>query len=220
MSDPISLVIALSALAATASGAAIQKRDVFCSPGEGLCAYGIQSNLRDSGAVATSWDVTVYDSACNKIGGTTFPVLNSFPSLDSQLPFTIETDHIDYNTGATTAFRYAGLTFGGLNNGLKWGCAACDNGKAECCGYAFVGPGCSPAWDKATCTTVPITDESIDQAVRWRSVDTEGAWTAAIAAWNAEPNKGGLTFSAEISNFFHGPSGFNCADTSDGSGCR
>lgn len=63
--------------------------------------------------------------------------------------------------------------------------------------FCSVGPGCGAPWDKATCDTDPIADAAQDQDVRWASVDTESAWTAAINAWKANSN-GPLTFSRYI----------------------
>jgi hypothetical protein len=192
---------------------AIHQRDALCSPGEGLCSFGIKNILRDN-AVPTMYNLTAYSGDC-KTAGSTMTVnaeANSFLSYDSGLPFTVETRSVDSNNGGGTAFMYAGLEFGGMKNGLKKNCGGCR--------YPFVGPGCSPNWDKATCKVVRVADEAVDQDIRWKSVDTEGAWAAAIADWNAQNNRGGLTFSAQISNFFKGPPQFNCEDTSNGSGCR
>jgi len=62
----------------------------------------------------------------------------------------------------------------------------------------------SPDWSTAQCTTPEVTDASIDQTQRWNSVDTETAWKAALDDWKAKGSSG-LTFTQEVSNFFHGP---------------
>jgi len=62
----------------------------------------------------------------------------------------------------------------------------------------------APDWSTAQCTTPEVTDASIDQTKRWNSVDTEKAWKAALDDWKAKGSRG-LTFTQEVSNFFHGP---------------
>lgn len=75
-----------------------------------------------------------------------------------------------------------------------------------------------PSWNTATCTTPEVTDASIDQTIRWNSVDTEGAWKAVIDDWKAKSSNG-LTFTQEVSNFFNGPEQMLCGDISARDGC-
>jgi hypothetical protein len=129
-----SFAVALGAIVAIVSGAAIQSRSIFCTPGEGLCALGIQTNF--DGSNPSSWDTTVYDDACNVIGNMTFQAADGFSSLDSQLPYTVEIRVSDLQ-GFGTRFDYAGLGFGPGNGRNRWGCAACgDSGQSQCCGYS------------------------------------------------------------------------------------
>ena len=74
-------------------------------------------------------------------------------------------------------------------------------------------------WNTAQCTQPEITDASIDQTIRWNSVDTEGAWKAALDDWHTKGSAGGLTFTQAVSNFFHGPEQMLCGDTSARDGC-
>lgn len=85
-------------------------------------------------------------------------------------------------------------------------------GQIEC------GNAPQPAWDKAQCTTTEVTDASINPVLRWDFVNTEDAWTAALANW-AKKGNNGLTFPQEISNFFQGPEQMLCGDTSSRDGC-
>ena len=73
-------------------------------------------------------------------------------------------------------------------------------------------------WQTATCTTHEVTDASIDQGKRWNSVDTEGAWTAAVNSWKSGAGNG-LTFTQQISNFFHGPDQMFCGNEGARDGC-
>ena len=73
-------------------------------------------------------------------------------------------------------------------------------------------------WQNATCTTHEVTDASIDQAKRWNSVDTEGAWTAAVNSWKSGAGNG-LTFTQQMSNFFHGPDQMFCGNEGARDGC-
>ena len=74
----------------------------------------------------------------------------------------------------------------------------------------------SDAWMTAQCTTPDVTDASIDQDIRWNSVDTEDAWTAAEASWALDDT---LSFPQQISNFFNGPEQMLCGQTSARDGC-
>lgn len=125
----VSFAVALGTIAVTVSGSPLQPRSIFCTPGIGLCALGIQTN--SDGSI----DTTVYDDSCNQIGGKTFQAATGFSSLDSQLPYTVEIRTNDPQ-GLETKFDYAGLGFGPGNGRNRWGCAACgDGGKSQCCGY-------------------------------------------------------------------------------------
>lgn len=80
-----------------------------------------------------------------------------------------------------------------------------------------------PPWNKATCTERPITDAAAPPELRWWSVDTPHAFGAAIEEWRKRRdsgNTGGLSFSEQISNFFHGPEGMNCEVTAVRNGCN
>ncbi len=57
-----------------------------------------------------------------------------------------------------------------------------------------------------------VTDAAIDQARRWNTLDSEGAWTAAVDSWTSKPSSNGLQFPQQISNFFHGPDQVFCGN--------
>ena len=76
----------------------------------------------------------------------------------------------------------------------------------------------APAWATAQCTTPDVTNAAINPSDRWKSVDTEDAWTAAVASWTSNPNNP-LTFPQQISNFFHGPDQMLCGQTTARDGC-
>lgn len=75
-----------------------------------------------------------------------------------------------------------------------------------------------PSFDTFQCTQPEIVDASIDPSKRWDSINTEDGWTAAIASWTSNKNNG-LTFTQQISNFFHGPEDMLCGVTSARDGC-
>ncbi len=76
----------------------------------------------------------------------------------------------------------------------------------------------SNGWETASCTTPEVTDASTDQSKRWNAVDTEDAWTAAVASWTSGAGNG-LTFTQQISNFFHGPDQMFCGNEGARDGC-
>jgi len=86
--------------------------------------------------------------------------------------------------------------------------------------FAVAAPGRrdAPSWNNVQCTTHEITDASIDQTKRWNAVDTESAWKAALEDWK-QKGKSGLTFTQEVSNFFHGPEQMLCGALSARDGC-
>ncbi|KAM0796585.1 hypothetical protein BDR22DRAFT_825040 [Usnea florida] len=90
-------------------------------------------------------------------------------------------------------------------------------GAAEARSSASATPS-APAWATAQCTTPDVTDAAINPSDRWKSVDTEDAWTAAVASWTSSPNNP-LTFPQQISNFFHGPDQMLCGQTTARDGC-
>lgn len=76
----------------------------------------------------------------------------------------------------------------------------------------------STAWSNAQCTQSALANAAADPSKRWAAADANGAWNAAIAAWNnGQPADGNiaLPFSESISNFFHGPESWNCQDIGD-----
>jgi hypothetical protein len=125
--------ITLGAIAETVSASPLQQRSVLCTPAEGVCALGIQTNF--DGDQVSSWDLTLYNGACNQIGGTNMKASDGFSSLMSQLPLTVEIRESDPQ-GYGTKFDYGSLGFGPGNGRNNWGCASCgDAGKSQCCGY-------------------------------------------------------------------------------------
>lgn len=71
------------------------------------------------------------------------------------------------------------------------------------------------SWQSVSCSDSSIANAAAPPASRWEAADTDDAWNAALAAWNSQQSQSGgssLPFSAFISNFFHGPEGWNCQD--------
>jgi hypothetical protein len=68
------------------------------------------------------------------------------------------------------------------------------------------------AFQNAQCTNPAITDAATDPTTRWNSVGADIAWDAAVLSWINRPASNTLTFSQQISNFFHGPDNWICTD--------
>ncbi|WKT51246.1 hypothetical protein QSH57_016216 [Fusarium oxysporum f. sp. vasinfectum] len=70
-----------------------------------------------------------------------------------------------------------------------------------------------------TCTNPGVTDASKDAKFRWDSVYADQAWTWGVDQWNANPFPGGLNFTEQFSNLFHGPEGIDCGTIENDNPC-
>lgn len=68
------------------------------------------------------------------------------------------------------------------------------------------------SFQNAQCTNPAIVDAATDPATRWNAVGADIAWDAAVLSWINKPESNTLTFSQQISNFFHGPDNWICTD--------
>ncbi|KAJ0152877.1 Berberine bridge enzyme-like 21 [Fusarium oxysporum f. sp. albedinis] len=70
-----------------------------------------------------------------------------------------------------------------------------------------------------TCTNPGVTDASKDAKFCWDSVYADQAWTWGVDQWNANPFPGGLNFTEQFSNLFHGPEGIDCGTIENDNPC-
>jgi hypothetical protein len=93
---------------------------------------------------------------------------------------------------------------------IEWynGCFGGSGGNSE-----------TPKWQKSQCTDPAVTNAELNPTLRWNSVDATAAWAAAVGSWSGNPVPGGLSFSQQISNLFHGPENMQCGVTADHNGC-
>ncbi|SCV50154.1 uncharacterized protein FFFS_09366 [Fusarium fujikuroi] len=96
--------------------------------------------------------------------------------------------------------------------------SACDYGTCHASGDG----GNNAAGDDfthVTCTNPGVTDASKDAKFRWDSVYADQAWNWGVDQWNANPFPGGLNFTEQFSNLFHGPEGIDCGTIENDNPC-
>ncbi|KAF4500771.1 Glucan endo-1,3-alpha-glucosidase agn1 [Fusarium agapanthi] len=70
-----------------------------------------------------------------------------------------------------------------------------------------------------TCTNPGVTNAPKDAKFRWESVYADQAWNWGVDQWNANPFPGGLNFTDQFSNLFHGPDGIDCGTIENDNPC-
>ncbi|KAG8530286.1 uncharacterized protein KY384_004788 [Bacidia gigantensis] len=76
---------------------------------------------------------------------------------------------------------------------------------------ASPGPPTSPNdWKTLKCTIPAVTDATQNPSIRWKGVDADDAWKAALEYASTTANPAQLSFSQLISQFFHGPDNMHC----------
>ena len=65
-------------------------------------------------------------------------------------------------------------------------------------------------WSTVKCSNDVVGDPRGTPELRWSEADAEDAWTAVARFWNEDPASQGLPFVQVVSNFWHGPEGWNC----------
>lgn len=73
-------------------------------------------------------------------------------------------------------------------------------------------------WQNVSCSDPVIQNRSLDVTTRWNYADANGAWDAAVKAWN-QTLPSNTSFSQFITDFFGGPQTFECGSTYEQSYC-